>query len=168
MARRPSKPRPMTQARKQAFIDALRVHGIIREAARQASPGSATGAVRSFYAEREADPEFRQAWDDAITESNASLEREAYRRAVEGYEEHRQHGGVTSVYRKYSDSILALMLRARVPGYNKTTVDAKVETVGEGEKAIADAVRRLVAESAESVGLAAELSDIGEAAIRGD
>lgn len=142
-------------------------HGIAREAARAASPGSATGAVRSFYAEREADPEFRQAWDDAITQANATLEREAYRRGVEGFDEHRSSGGVTSVYRKYSDACLLAMLRARVPAYGRSTVEAKIEhAAGDGDRAIADAVRQLAAQTVPA--LAQGLADIGEAAIRGE
>lgn len=69
---------------------------------------------RSVYAWRDTDPEFAQRWTDAREAYVDKLEAEAYRRAVEGTEKGVWHQGVqVGAERQYSDSLLALMLKAK-------------------------------------------------------
>lgn len=140
----------ITDARRRLFLQELRAHGIIREAARVASPGSkhARGAEQSFRDLMARDPEFAQAVEEARREADAALEREIHRRGVEGFEEQRidSHGRV-SVVRRYSDACILAMARARLPNYAKADVaitgGLRHEHTDEGSRAIADAVRKL-------------------------
>ena len=69
---------------------------------------------RMVYSRREKDPEFAQRWTDAREAYVDKLEAEAYRRAVEGTEKGVWHQGVqVGAERQYSDSLLALMLKAK-------------------------------------------------------
>lgn len=71
-------------------------------------------ARRSVYAWRDSDPEFAQRWTDAREAYVDKLEAEAYRRAVEGTEKGVWHqGAMVGTERQYSDSLLALMLKAK-------------------------------------------------------
>jgi hypothetical protein len=104
------------QRARDAFLAELRKHGIISDAAR------AVGFNRQlFYEWREEDPEFAKAWDDALDEAAGTLEREAWRRAIEGVEEpivgrvERDRDGVVAHVRKYSDSLLTTLLKAHRP-----------------------------------------------------
>jgi len=70
---------------------------------------------------RDRDPDFAEAWTEALREAVATLEREAWRRAVEGNEEPMVSGGkVVGTVRRYSDSLLALLLRRHAPEYSAT------------------------------------------------
>ena len=116
----------LTKDRKQRFLEELARTGIIAEAARLASPHAKGGAISTFYAERDRDPEFAAAWKDAVEHATGIVEREAFRRAVEGWDEPTRFGPV----RKHSDRLLELMLKARNPQYRehrKYEVDAKTE-----------------------------------------
>lgn len=129
----------MTAARKRRFLEELARHGIVVEAARAVSPGAdpCRGAVRSFQDERNRDAHFSAQWDEALELGVAALEREAHRRAVEGWVERgvfdktgRRVGDVV----RYSDRLLEVMLKARRPEYRdrvdvsaQTTVHARVD-----------------------------------------
>ncbi|MEM7305034.1 MAG: hypothetical protein AAF682_00115 [Planctomycetota bacterium] len=116
----------LTKDRKQRFLEELARTGIIAEAARLASPHAKGGAISTFYAERDRDPEFAAAWKDAAEHATGIVEREAFRRAVEGWDEPTRFGPV----RKHSDRLLELLLKARSPQYRehrKYEVDAKTE-----------------------------------------
>ena len=116
----------LTKDRKQRFLEELARTGIIAEAARLASPHAKAGAISTFYSERDRDPEFAAAWKDAVEHATGIVEREAFRRAVEGWDEPTRFGPV----RKHSDRLLELMLKARNPQYRehrKYEVDAKTE-----------------------------------------
>lgn len=110
----------VTAARKKAFVDALAVSGMISDAA------YAAGISRNCaYNQRKADSDFATAWDDALERFADSLEKEAHRRAVEGWEEPVFQGGQeVGRVRKYSDRLLADMLKARRESYRspKTSV----------------------------------------------
>jgi hypothetical protein len=62
---------------------------------------------QAAYAARKVDGAFAEAWADIEAELTERLEREVYRRAVEGYEA----GGET----KYSDTLAIVLLKARRP-----------------------------------------------------
>lgn len=65
----------------------------------------AAGIQRSTaYRAREADKEFRQAWDDAMEAGTDKAEREVFRRGVEGYHEPVIHQGrLQFVYERFLD-----------------------------------------------------------------
>ena len=121
---------------KPTFLAALRELPVIAHACK------AVGIERSTaYRAREADPEFAQAWDEALEEGIDRAEQEAFRRAVVGYEEPVVHQGrlsylyeryvdddgkeqyrpaldangqpVPLTVRKHSDALLALILKGR-------------------------------------------------------
>lgn len=116
---------PLTEQRKTIFLRELALHGVVAEAARVSSPHSRDrhGASGTFYAERNRDPQFAVAWDSAIEVADARLEREAFRRAAEGTERGIfQRGqrvidfdGKPATEREYSDRLLEVLLRARLP-----------------------------------------------------
>jgi Bacteriophage Sf6, terminase small subunit-like len=71
---------------------------------------------RTVYDWRDADPEFAKAWDEAIEAGTDRLEDEAVRRAYEGIDDPVFYQGVKcGVVRKYSDTLLIFMLKARRP-----------------------------------------------------
>ncbi|HKX80106.1 MAG TPA: hypothetical protein VJM34_16445 [Novosphingobium sp.] len=99
-------------------------HGIVARAARAASPGSPGGAASTFKDERQRDPAFADAWEEALDTARAEIDHEIYRRAVEGYDEP-VFGGkyreqVVGTIRRYSDRLLELRARAMLPGYRDT------------------------------------------------
>ena len=62
------------------------------------------------------DPDFALAWDEAVNIAADALEREAWRRAVEGFEEPVHYRGeVVGYVKKYSDRMLELLLKAHRP-----------------------------------------------------
>lgn len=104
----------LTSERKRAFLNQLRAHGVVVEAARQASPGSARGAVQSFRDERKRDPDFDKEWDEAVAEAAGAIELEIHRRAM-GFEEQRiDYQGRTTTLTKYSDACILALARARL------------------------------------------------------
>ncbi|MBF0186096.1 MAG: hypothetical protein HQM06_17140 [Magnetococcales bacterium] len=103
----------LTLKRRKLFLAALAQSGVITAAAEAA--GMSRGCA---YLQRAKDPDFAEQWESALEEFADSLESEAYRRAVEGWEEPIFHGGQeVGTIRRYSDSLLRDMLRARVPRY---------------------------------------------------
>lgn len=108
----------MTPERKQIFLRELRRHGIVRAAARAASPAtdSPTACSSSFYRARNMDPEFAADWDNALAEAAADVELEIHRRAIEGYEEPvYQRGELVGTITRYSDRLLELRAKGLMP-----------------------------------------------------
>lgn len=96
---------------RQAFLDALRVHGVVSVAA-----ASAGVPRRTVYNWRAADPDFAEEWDGYTEEATDLLEREAVRRAYEGTERPVFQGGVeVGRIREYSDTLLIFLLKAKRP-----------------------------------------------------
>jgi hypothetical protein len=124
------------------FIDTLRATSSVVQAARAAGI-----SPRTAYRHRKQNAQFRDAWwaalgaevaGDPTLESADSpqgnpppddppawppvdiveaLEREAWRRAVEGYDYPVTYGGkITDTYHKYSDTLLIFLLKANCPG----------------------------------------------------
>lgn len=112
---------PLTPERKAAFLAELARHGIAVRAARAASPQSSEGAMSTFKNERQRDPAFAAAWEEALEVARAEIEHEIYRRSTEGVSEP-VYGGkyketVVGTVRKYSDRLLELRARAMLPAY---------------------------------------------------
>lgn len=81
------------------------------------------------YQARKKDPEFAARFEEAMEASADLLEREAKRRAVEGYDDPVFFNGEVVGYRKvYSDQLLALLLRGR----RRTVFGDKHEISGSG------------------------------------
>jgi hypothetical protein len=80
---------------------------------------------------RKDDPEFAALYDDAAARYCDILEAEAHRRAVEGVEEPVFHQGAECGYvRKYSDRLLELQLKGRLPERYRDRVSADVKVEG--------------------------------------
>lgn len=114
----------LTKARKQTFLAHLGEHGVAREAARAASPEAKgpDGAYKTFADERGRNPEFAAAWEEAVAEAVAKLEREAFRRAVEGWVERGvfdKNGNRVGDVVRFSDRMLELALKRHIPEYRE-------------------------------------------------
>ena len=92
-----------------AFLKALEQTGIVAEAARAAGVGRKT-----VYKYRDESPDFAARWEQALVDYAAVIEREAFRRAVEGVSEpiYGKDGEIVGQRLKYSDSLMALFLKA--------------------------------------------------------
>lgn len=147
---------PLSAERKAAFLAELARHGIANRAARAASPHttSPTGCLSTFADERQRDPAFAAAWEEAIDTARAEVEHEIYRRSTEGVLEPvfggRYKETVVGTVRKYSDRLLELRARALLPAYRdaaalnvnkRVTHDVDVGLLGD---AVASVAMRLV------------------------
>lgn len=96
-----------TIERKRKFLANLAKTGNVTTAARLC------GSSRSrAYQTRDEDPGFAQSWKAALKEAADNLEAEAWRRAVDGVDEPVFYmGAECGVVRKYSDSLLTLLLK---------------------------------------------------------
>lgn len=105
--------------RRQDFLDALAESGNVVKACRE------SGFPRtSAYRLRTEDTAFAAAWAEAVDIGNDALEDEAIRRAVEGTEEEIWYGGERKgTARKYSDSLLVFLLKARRPEKFRDRID---------------------------------------------
>ena len=76
------------------------------------------------YAHRDEDERFKALWDEALAEAGDALELEARRRAVDGWDEPVfQKGELVGTIRKYSDTLLLAMLRAKKPEYREKVLN---------------------------------------------
>jgi len=122
---------PLTEARKRAFLEALRIYGVATRAAREASPSAkGKGVVSTFKDLRARDPEFAAAWDDAIEAHHGDLVVELYRRATVGDQVPIQNakGEVIGWRSIRSDALLLAAVRAHCPAFTpRTQTEAVVE-----------------------------------------
>lgn len=109
----------------EAFLVALAPHGLIASAAKAVKVTSA-----QVQAYREYNKEFGEHVKEVLEESKDALEKEAFRRAVEGVEEDVYYKGeIVGTVRRYSDSLLSKMLEAKRKeeyGTTKVQVDTAV------------------------------------------
>ncbi len=119
----------LTAKRRKLFLAALAQSGVITAAAQAA--GMSRGCV---YLHRAKDPVFAEEWESALELFVDSLESAAHQRAVVGWEEPIFQGGQRVGHiRKYSDSLLLAMLRARIPAY-RPAAPAQTVTVTQAPK----------------------------------
>lgn len=79
---------------------------------------------RGMYDARDADEEFKKAWDDAVEQGTDLMEDEGHRRAIEGVKEPVYYQGAEVGYvRKYSDTLLIFFLKARRPDKYRERAD---------------------------------------------
>lgn len=93
------------------FLDALATGMSVSESANSAGVG-----LRTVYTWRKEDAEFAKDWAEAYAEGVDALETEARRRGATGVEEGIYYQGKrVDVVRKYSDTLLIMLLKARDP-----------------------------------------------------
>lgn len=114
-----------TPKKQQAFLDALAVRGNVRDACLAAGVPR-----RTVYDWRNADPEFATHWDTALDMAADTMEREAWRRAVEGTEKPvfgprgpNKGSGEIGRIREYSDTLLIFLLKAARPQKYRERID---------------------------------------------
>jgi hypothetical protein len=92
------------------------------------------------------DESFKAALAEAVEDSTQELEREAIRRAAEGWDEpvYRANGEV-GVVRKYDSTMLIFLLKARRPDVYRDNVDVRHSGSVEVKSDLADALDRLTA-----------------------
>lgn len=155
MAARPDKP-DSTRARaraprdwKERFLAALADTGVISHAC------DIAGVNRQYaYEAREHDEAFRLAWAELDERTVEVMEREAYRRAVEGTEKPVYHGGeLVGHVQEFSDSLIQFLLKARRPtvyreqhrvehvGKDGAPLSVNVNLDGKQRKALSDVLR---------------------------
>lgn len=111
-----------TDRARERFLAVLAETCNVSEAARSAGI-SRTAA----YDWREDDEAFAAAWEQAEQEAADKLEREAWRRAVEGTDKPVVFQGViTDTYKEYSDRMLEILLKAHRPDKFIERRDTKV------------------------------------------
>lgn len=152
----------LTDRRKKAFLDELKLHGIANRAARAASPRASSryGAIQTFVDERNRDPEFARQWEEALQAAEASIEHEIYRRSQEGWEEPiyggRHKEKIVGTVRRYSDRLLELRAKALLPAYREissVSVNGRV-THNLDAGVLGDAVAKVAVQMAESLRMA--------------
>lgn len=113
-----------TDRARDRFIQKLAETCNVSEACRFAAIGRTTA-----YEMRDSEPEFAAAWKDAEDEAADKLEREAWRRAVEGTDKPVTfQGEITATYKEYSDRMLELLLKAHRP--ERYVERSRVEVTG--------------------------------------
>ena len=101
----------VTAQARTAFLDKLRDTANVSLAAREAGHPRQT-----WYKFKEADPEFADAWADALEEATDDLEAVARRRAKEGFDRAVFYKGqIVGTVRDYSDQLMVTLLRAHLP-----------------------------------------------------
>jgi hypothetical protein len=109
------------------FLASLTLTPNVSEACRQA------GITRkAAYDLRKANPEFAEAWNDALEESTDELVGEAYRRAREGTERPVYFKGKEcGRFREYSDTLMIFLLKAHRRGTYGDKLQADLTTGGQ-------------------------------------
>lgn len=122
------------------FLDAIQAGSTVAAAAREAG---VHGSVP--YQRRRYDPAFRRAWQRAAQLGTELLEAEAVRRAVHGTEEPVYYkGSQCGTVRRYSDTLLIFLLKARRPEvYREDRSGGKGSTVNISLQTNASAVQLL-------------------------
>lgn len=96
---------------KGTIVRSLAMKGNVREAT------DAAGISRTLaYAWRDKDEGFREAWDDSVNEAVDRMEREMWRRGIEGFDRPVIYQGeITDTYTDYSDSLLLTLIKGHRP-----------------------------------------------------
>ena len=117
-----------TRKKEELFLSVLSECGNVQAAAKKAKL-----VRRSLYRKRDKNKAFAAAWDEAAALGAEALEDEARRRSYEGWEEPVwHHGRQCGTIRKFSDTLLIVLLKAHKPEKYKENVKKTVE----GELAI--------------------------------
>lgn len=114
------------------WLEAFERFGTVMRACKETKIGRST-----VYEWRQADEAFALAWADIEEATTEAMEREAYRRAVEGVTKPLVSAGklVTEV-QEYSDTLLIFMLKSRRP--EKYRDNFKIEHSGKIEHSVTE------------------------------
>ncbi len=87
--------------------------------------GKANISRQTAFEHKKRIPQFAAAWEDAIEQGCESLETAAYIRGVEGIPRSRsdKDGNVIEEWREYSDVLLALLMKGRLPKIYRDKVE---------------------------------------------
>lgn len=114
------------------FLEALEDTGMVTEACRRAGVGRTTA-----YVHRQHDEDFALAWHEVEERAIERMEREAYRRAVEGVEKPLVSGGqLVTTCTEYSDGLMTTLLKAHRP--EKYRDNYKIEHSGKVEHTVTE------------------------------
>lgn len=113
----PRRPIERTPERDETFLAQLREGATVRVAA------TAAGYIRqSVYDYRADDEAFAKAWEEAKAEGDDAIRDEIKRRGVDGWDEPVFYQGKeVSTVRKYSDRMLELLAKSRMPEFRDRT-----------------------------------------------
>jgi hypothetical protein len=101
-----------TPARQRTFLRALSETGCVRDACARSGISNT-----SAYRMKKRSAEFSEAWERALKEAMPTIEQAAYDRAVLGWDEPVFQGGrQVGVKKRYSDSLLRLLLQREAGG----------------------------------------------------
>lgn len=141
------------------FLEALEMGVTVIQACRRVGVGRST-----VYDERERNQTFAEAWDEVIEDTTEEMEREAYRRAVEGWRErgiYNDDGEEVGEVRKFSDTLMIFLLKARRPqtyrdqhyhehaGAGGGPIGVRLELNAKSRKALGDVLRSRPAASSD-------------------
>lgn len=118
----PNAKKRISKRKQQIFLETLRQTGQIKKSA------EAAGYTTSVFLRRlrKEDPEFAQAWDEALEAGIDVLEDEAIRRAHEGIEKDVYYQGeVVGTEVQYSDALLQFILRGNKPEKYRENVNVQ-------------------------------------------
>lgn len=123
---------------RETWLEAFRAAGTVTGACKRTGIGR-----RTVYDWRQRHEDFAIAWADVEEETTERMEREAIRRGMEGVDEPVWHRGEeVGAVRKYSDTLLIFMLKARRPEKYRDNVhvqhSGKIEITPESLKALTD------------------------------
>lgn len=117
-----SQGREITPEQLDKFLELLREVPNVSRAARTLNL-----TPKAFRHHKAKNPEFAEAWDDAIEEGIEKCEAEVHRRAFEGTEKPVTFQGViTDTYREYSDTLAMFLLKAHRPDKYRERVDQNI------------------------------------------
>ncbi|MBT4907849.1 MAG: terminase [Rhodospirillaceae bacterium] len=118
----PADTQPITDGVRETFLR------VLAETARPSDAAAESGvALLGWHRLRDADPVFASAWQAAYEAGNDAVEDEAVRRAVAGQAEPVFYQGKqVGTVRKYSDSLLMFVLKARRPQRFRDRGDGEV------------------------------------------
>lgn len=117
----------MKDKKKNEFLNNIVIYGTIEKAAEM------TGIARqTHYDWRKNNDEYCMRFDEAMGMRCDNLEDAAYKRAVEGIEVNDYYKGeIIGSHREYSDTLLAILLKANLPHKYKDRVANEVTNTGE-------------------------------------
>src|SRR6516165_12683202 len=161
----------LTRERQERFLKALADTGIVSAAVEIAG----TSRTR-VYELRKRDPAFAAGWEEAEERAADALEAEAWRRAVDGVQEPlvaggkvvRDDDGQPLAIRRYSDTLMLALLKARRPPRHQRSVRFRLPALQSAADAVGAmaAITAGVAAGEVTPGEAAELSKLVEAYVK--
>jgi hypothetical protein len=140
----------LTPIRRQSFLDYVRDGWSVTAAAKK------IGVTRqALYALKLLDPGFAEQWEDAYESGTDLFEDEVKRRALDGIEKPVFYKGeIVGHIREYSDTLMAIVLKARRPEKYRERFDVEIKDARKrAEIAIDQMIRNAGVSRAEAIDL---------------